>query len=228
VIALTNISKIYQRSDGNAVAALRDVTLEVRPGEFVAVRGPSGSGKSSLLNMIGCLDRPTSGTYRLEGEDLSGYGDQQLSHLRSRKIGFIFQSFNLLPRTTALENVEIPMIYASGRVDRSKALAQLERVGLGTRARHYSHELSGGEQQRVAIARALINDPQLILADEPTGNLDSKAGGEVMSILEDLNREGRTVLLVTHDDSVAASARRTILFKDGVMVEDRATAPSLV
>jgi len=228
MIALTNISKTYQRSDGNSVAALRDVTLEVRPGEFVAVRGPSGSGKSSLLNIIGCLDRPTSGTYRLEGEDLSGYRDQQLSHLRSRKIGFIFQSFNLLPRTTALENVEIPMIYARGRIDRSKALAQLTRVGLGERARHYSHELSGGEQQRVAIARALINDPQLILADEPTGNLDSKAGGEVMSILEDLNREGRTVLLVTHDDSVAARARRTILFKDGVMAEDHATVPSLV
>ena len=226
MIALTDISKTYRRGDGNPVAALRGVSLQVRCGEFVAVRGPSGSGKSSLLNIIGCLDRPTSGTYQLEGEGLAGYSDKQLSHIRSRKIGFIFQSFNLLPRTTALENVEIPMIYAHGRVNRAKALAELARVGLGERARHFSHELSGGEQQRVAIARALINDPQLILADEPTGNLDSKAGAEVMSILADLNREGRTVLLVTHDDAVASCARRAILFQDGALAADHATTVS--
>jgi putative ABC transport system ATP-binding protein len=224
MISLSHIVKTYRRGGGRPVAALQDVSFNVQHGEFVAVRGPSGSGKSSLLNIIGCLDRPTSGTYQLDGEDLSGFSDKQFSAIRSRKIGFVFQSFNLLPRTTALENVEVPMIYGHGRVDGKKALAALARVGLVERANHYGHELSGGEQQRVAIARALINDPQLILADEPTGNLDSAAGAEVMAILAELHQEGRTVLLVTHDDAVAAHAGREIVFQDGVLASDRALA----
>jgi putative ABC transport system ATP-binding protein len=221
MIAVANISKIYQRGDGTPVAALKDVSFEICRGEFVTIRGPSGSGKSSLLNIIGCLDKPTSGAYSLDGEELSGYSDKELSRVRSRKIGFVFQSFHLLPRTTALENVEMPMIYSFGRVDSKKAMAALERVGLGNRARHYGTELSGGEQQRVAVARALINDPPLILADEPTGNLDSAAGAEVMAILRQLHEEGRTVVLVTHDDAIAAYAQREILFRDGVLASDR-------
>ena len=228
MISLTNISRTYRRGDGTPVMALQNVSFEVQHGEFVTIRGPSGSGKSSLLNIIGCLDKPTSGTYRLGAQDLSGYSDKNLSRVRASKIGFVFQSFNLLPRTTALENVEIPMIYGAGRVDRKKAMAVLERVGLGARAHHYGTELSGGEQQRVAVARALINDPSLILADEPTGNLDSAAGAEVMSVLRQLNQEGRTVVLVTHDDSVAAYAAREILLKDGVLASDRINAATPV
>lgn len=221
MITVANISKIYRRSDGSSVTALKDVSFEIERGEFVTIRGPSGSGKSSLLNIIGCLDKPTSGTYRLDGEELAGYSDKEFSRVRSRKIGFVFQSFHLLPRTTALENVEMPMIYSFGRVDSKKAMAALERVGLGGRARHYGTELSGGEQQRVAVARALINDPPLILADEPTGNLDSAAGAEVMAILRQLHEEGRTVVLVTHDDAIAAYAQREILFRDGALASDR-------
>jgi putative ABC transport system ATP-binding protein len=224
MIEVTNLGKTYRRGDGTPVAALKAVSFQIDKGEFVTIRGPSGSGKSSMLNIVGCLDRPTSGTYHLNGEELSGYSDKQLSHVRARKIGFVFQSFHLMPRTTALENVEIPMVYGPGRVDRKRALAGLERVGLGGRAHHYGTELSGGEQQRVAIARALINDPPLILADEPTGNLDSAAGAEVMAILRQLHREGRTVVLVTHDDAVAAYAEREILFRDGVLASDRKIA----
>jgi putative ABC transport system ATP-binding protein len=224
MIEVTNLGKTYRRGDGTPVEALKDISFLIERGEFVTIRGPSGSGKSSMLNIVGCLDKPTSGAYRLNGEELSGYSDKQLSHVRAWKIGFVFQSFNLMPRTTALENVEIPMIYGPGRVDRNRAMAALERVGLGERAHHYGTELSGGEQQRVAIARALINDPPLILADEPTGNLDSAAGAEVMAILRQLHREGRTVVLVTHDDAVAAYAEREILFKDGVLASDRKVA----
>ena len=224
MIEVTNLGKTYRRGDGTPVAALKAVSFQIDKGEFVTIRGPSGSGKSSMLNIVGCLDRPTSGTYRLNGEELSGYSDKQLSHVRARKIGFVFQSFHLMPRTTALENVEFPVVYGPGRVDRKRALAGLERVGLGGRAHHYGTELSGGEQQRVAIARALINDPPLILADEPTGNLDSAAGAEVMAILSQLHREGRTVVLVTHDDAVAAYAEREILFRDGVLASDRKIA----
>jgi putative ABC transport system ATP-binding protein len=224
MIEVTHLGKTYRRGDGTPVEALKDISFLIERGEFVTIRGPSGSGKSSMLNIVGCLDKPTSGTYRLNGEELSGYSDKQLSHVRAWKIGFVFQSFNLMPRTTALENVEIPMIYGSGRVDRKRAMAALERVGLGERAHHYGTELSGGEQQRVAIARALINDPPLILTDEPTGNLDSAAGAEVMAILRQLHQEGRTLVLVTHDDAVAAYAEREILFKDGVLASDRKIA----
>lgn len=221
MIEVDSISKTYARSDNSAIPALKTVTLSIGRGEFVAVRGASGSGKSTLLNILGCLDRPTSGHYRLNGEDVAHYSDKQLSRIRNAKIGFIFQSFNLLPRSTALENVEIPMVYRDGHVDHNRAGLALERVGLKARAEHFATELSGGEQQRVAIARALINDPALILADEPTGNLDQNAGREVMQLLEDLHQEGRTILLVTHDDGVAAHARREVLLRDGAIVSDR-------
>jgi putative ABC transport system ATP-binding protein len=221
MISLKNIGKVYQRNDGASVLALHDVSFEVQRGEFVTLRGPSGSGKSSLLNIIGCLDRPTSGTFELEGIALAGLADRELSQIRSRRIGFVFQAFHLLPRSTALENVELPMIYSGRPVNRTKALEALARVGLRDRADHYSAELSGGQQQRVALARALSNDPALILADEPTGNLDSAAGQEVMSLLVSLNEEGRTIVLVTHDDAVAAYANREIRLCDGRVIEDR-------
>jgi putative ABC transport system ATP-binding protein len=228
MIEVDNISKIYLRGGHDMVQALRSVSFHLNPGEFVVVRGASGSGKSTLLNILGCLDSPTAGSYRLDGEDVAGYSDKQLARVRNSKIGFIFQSFNLLPRTTALENVEIPMVYYNGAVDRKRALRALERVGLGGRASHFASELSGGEQQRVAVARALINSPALILADEPTGNLDLKAGQEVMSLLTDLHREGRTVLLVTHDGAVAAYAEREIVLRDGSIVSDHAGVGSFV
>lgn len=221
MIEAENISKTYSRGEAGTVAALEAISFHIGPGEFVAVRGSSGSGKSTLLNIVGCLDQPSAGSYRLHGEDVSKYGDKQLSRIRNAKIGFIFQSFNLLPRTTALENVEIPMVYRDGHVDRLRALAALERVGLSSRAHHFATQLSGGEQQRVAIARALINSPALILADEPTGNLDANAGREIMGLLEDLHSEGRTILLVTHDDAIAASASREIHLRDGKIIFDR-------
>jgi putative ABC transport system ATP-binding protein len=225
VIELSGVSKTYTRADGTSVAALQHLDLVIAAGELVAVRGASGSGKSSLLNILGCLDTPTAGAYRLAGEDVASYPDRLLSRLRSRRIGFVFQSFNLLPRTTAAENVELPMAYAGWPVDRAKALALLARVGMGHRAFHYSTELSGGEQQRVAVARAMINDPPLILADEPTGNLDAASGAEVMRLLTELNAEGRTVILVTHDDDVAAYARRQLELRDGVLVKDSLLPP---
>jgi putative ABC transport system ATP-binding protein len=222
MIEAENISKTFVRGESGNVEALKNISLRIAPGEFVVIRGASGSGKSTLLNILGCLDPPTEGKYRLDGEDVGRYDDKELSRVRNAKIGFIFQSFNLLPRTTALENVEIPMVYSQGRVDRRKALAALERVGLAARASHFATELSGGEQQRVAVARALINSPPLILADEPTGNLDLNSGREVMSLLRDLHIEGHTILLVTHDDAVAAYGSREILLRDGFVVSDRA------
>jgi len=224
VIDLRDVSKVYRRGDGTPVAAVRDVSLAIQAGEFVTIRGASGSGKSSLLNILGCLDTPTTGSYRLAGEDVSQYSDRRRSATRNRRIGFIFQSFNLLPRTTALENVEIPMVYSGRRIDHRKALAVLERVGLGARADHFATELSGGEQQRVAIARALINDPPLLLADEPTGNLDSASGESIMRVLRDLHGDGRTIVLVTHDGHVAGHAKRELLLCDGALVSDRTLA----
>ena len=226
MIEIENISKSYSRSQTGVVTPLKDASFTIAPGEFVIVRGASGSGKSTLLNILGCLDRPTSGRYRLDGEDVSNLNDKQLSRVRNARIGFIFQSFNLLPRTTAIENVEVPMVYGNGHVDRKKAQASLERVGLGNRKNHFATELSGGEQQRVAIARALINTPALILADEPTGNLDVAAGEEVMGLLQALNREGRTILLVTHDNAVAAYASREIFLRDGSIVSDTSQLPA--
>ena len=224
MIEAESISKTFVRGESGTVEALKNVSLRIAPGEFVVVRGVSGSGKSTLLNILGCLDPPTQGSYRLDGEDVARYDDKQLSRLRNAKIGFIFQSFNLLPRTTALENVEIPMVYSQGKVDRQKALAALERVGLAARASHFATELSGGEQQRVAVARALINSPALILADEPTGNLDLNSGREVLRLLCDLHTEGHTILLVTHDDAVAAYGSREILLRDGLVVSDEVRA----
>jgi putative ABC transport system ATP-binding protein len=228
MIEVEDISKTYAHGEHGTVQALKAVSFRIAPGEFVAVRGASGSGKSTLLNILGCLDLPTAGSYRLDGEDVARHSDKQLARVRNAKIGFIFQSFNLLLRTTALENVEIPMVYGQGFVDRKKAMAALQRVGLAARANHFSSELSGGEQQRVAVARALINSPALVLADEPTGNLDLNAGREVMGLLSDLHHEGRTILLVTHDDAVAACASREIILRDGSVVSDHRRVVSLV
>lgn len=222
MIEAKEIEKIYYRGDGTPVPALTDVSFSISDGEFVTIRGKSGSGKSSLMNILGCLDTPTAGSYLLAGENVSGYDDQQRSHLRGRRIGFVFQSFNLLPRTTALENVEVPALYTDEPVDRERARNLLQRVGLGDRAEHYVTELSGGEQQRVAIARALMNDPPLLLADEPTGNLDSAASDSIMQLLKDLNRDGRTIVVVTHDEATAAYADRELLIQDGRIASDRA------
>ena len=227
MIKLDHIAKTYQRGDGSAVNALVDVSFSIEPGEFVTIRGASGSGKSSLLNILGCLDTPSSGTFLLDGEDVSKFSDEERSKLRSQKIGFVFQSFNLLPRTTVAENVELPALYAERELDRAKALSLLSRVGLDQRSDHFSTELSGGEQQRVAIARALMNDPDLILADEPTGNLDSVAGQSVMELLTSLNEEGKTIILVTHDEETASFARRTLLIKDGRIADKSEDAIAL-
>jgi putative ABC transport system ATP-binding protein len=218
MIQVDHLSKIFS-TKGGPVDVLRNVSFRIAKGEFVAIRGASGSGKSSLLNVLGCLDGPTSGSYRLAGEDVLALDDGSLSRIRAHKIGFIFQSFNLLQRTTAVENVELPMIYADRPVDRPAAMSALKRVGLAPRADHFPAQLSGGEQQRVAIARALINDPAVILADEPTGNLDRAAGDNVMEILEALHAEGRTIVMVTHDDKVAERASRTLTLHDGMLME---------
>src|SRR6202795_3848991 len=220
MIQVSKVCKTYARGGGSVVHALSEISLAIADREFVSIRGASGSGKSTLLNILGCLDVPSSGTYLLANEDVSHHSDRELSRVRAERIGFIFQSFNLLPGTTARENVELPMIYAKGRVSRKKALDLLERVGLQDRANHFASELSGGQQQRVAIARALVNDPPLILADEPTGNLDTTASNEVMNILQELQREGRTIILVTHDDVVASFAGREIVLRDGAIGAD--------
>jgi putative ABC transport system ATP-binding protein len=225
MIEIEHLEKTYRRDDGTPVTALKDISFNIASGEFVTVRGTSGSGKSSLLNILGCLDVPTTGHYRLAGEDVSSYTDQQRSHLRSKRIGFVFQSFNLLARTTALENVEVPALYSDGKVDRDKARALLTRVGLADRAEHFISELSGGEQQRVAIARALMNDPPLLLADEPTGNLDDASGQSIMTLLTELHDEGRTVIIVTHDEATAAYAKRELLIRDGLIASDVQTTP---
>jgi len=226
MIEIDNVTKTYLKDGKNEVKALDRVTLTISAGEFVAIAGQSGSGKSSLLNVLGCLDRPTSGRYRLDDVDVASLDDDALSELRNAKIGFVFQSFNLLPRTTALENVELPLLYSQRPFERRRAEAALDTVGLGDRKSHFASELSGGEQQRVAIARALINDPALVLADEPTGNLDSRAGLEIMALLQDLNRKGRTIVMVTHDPALAEHAQRIVRVKDGRIEGDAAvTAP---
>ncbi len=220
VIEIENVKKIYQLG-AVEVTALNGVSLEVKTGEMVAVTGPSGSGKSTLMNIIGCLDAPTSGTYVLDGVDVSKLNDDAQAKIRNQKIGFVFQTFNLLPRTTALDNVELPMVYAGAPDRRKRALAALQSVGLADRVRHHPNELSGGQQQRVAIARALVNNPSIILADEPTGNLDSKSGAEIIGIFKSLNREqGLTVILVTHDPNIAAQAQRIIPMRDGLIVDN--------
>jgi len=222
VIEANNLTKVYHMGDVE-VHALRGLSLKIARGEVVAIMGPSGSGKSTLMNIIGCLDHPSSGEYILDGEDVSNLRDDQLASIRNRKVGFIFQSFNLLSRTSALLNVELPMRYAGitrGRKDRARQA--LEAVGLGDRVHHRPNELSGGQQQRVAIARALVNDPAILLADEPTGNLDSKSGEEIMRLLLDLNRDrGTTLIIVTHDPEVAARTQRVIHIRDGVVEEAR-------
>jgi putative ABC transport system ATP-binding protein len=223
---MRDVEKVY-RMDGVEVRALRGISLEIHPGEFVAIMGPSGSGKSTCMNIIGCLDRPTAGTYALNGTDVSTLDDVALARLRNRQIGFVFQSFNLLPRTPAVENVELPMIYAGVAGRRQKALAALEAVGLRDRASHLPTQLSGGEQQRVAIARALVMSPRIILADEPTGNLDSTTAEEIMRLLGRLSREGITIVLVTHEADIAGHTRRLVQFKDGHIVRDGQTAALL-
>lgn len=223
MIEVENLCKTYQL--GNVeVFALNNATFSFGRGEFVAIMGPSGSGKSTLMNLLGCLDLPTSGTYRLDGTNIQGMTADQLAEVRNRRIGFVFQNFNLLPRASALENIELPLLY--GRVPDSakKAMAALDRVGLAERARHNPSELSGGERQRVAIARAIVNEPAIILADEPTGNLDSKTGKEIMNIFEQLNQDGVMVLLVTHEREIAQYARHILLMRDGKIVKNAAIA----
>jgi len=214
MIELENITKVY-RMGKVEVPALRGVSLSIAEGELVAIIGASGSGKSTLMNVIGCLDKPTSGRYILEGVDVGRLNDNQLARLRNKKIGFVFQDYSLLSRATALSNVELPLVYGGGRNKRKQAMEALERVGLGRRANHKPTELSGGEQQRVAIARALVNNPQIILADEPTGNLDSVATAEIISIFRQLNRDGITLVVITHEVDIAGQAQRTIHMLDG-------------
>ena len=221
IISIDHLVKIYKLGDYE-IHALREINLLIEKGEFVAIMGPSGSGKSTLMNILGCLDKPTSGKYLLEGKDVSVLDRNSLAGIRNSKIGFVFQSFNLLSRTTALENVELPLLYngTSPKENIKKAKKALSLVGLEGRENHYPNKLSGGQQQRVAIARALVNDPAIILADEPTGNLDSRTSVEVMEIFQSLNAKGITIILITHEKDIAAFAKRNITFRDGKIVRD--------
>jgi putative ABC transport system ATP-binding protein len=223
IVSLVDVHKTY-RTGEMEVPAVRGVSIEIKRGEFVALMGASGSGKSTLMNILGCLDRPTTGHYILDGADISGLDRDRLADIRNRKIGFVFQNFNLLPRTSARENVELPLIYSAQRLThaelREKADRVLASVGLAGREDHHPSQLSGGQQQRVAIARALINEPEVLLADEPTGNLDSRTSVEIMAIFQQLNARGITVIMVTHEQDIAAYAKRNVMMRDGVLLDD--------
>ena len=221
LISAKDLYKIYKLGDID-VHALNGVSIDISEGEFVSIMGASGSGKSTFMNIIGCLDRPTSGVYRLEGQEVSGLSHDELAEIRNSKIGFVFQSFNLLSRTTARENVELPMIYGNTSREKRSELAQkaLDILGLSGRELHFPSQLSGGQQQRVAIARAIVNNPSIVLADEPTGNLDSAISAEIMEIFKTLNSEGKTIVMITHEREIAQHAERILVFKDGVVVEE--------
>ena len=221
LIQITEISKIY-RMGAETINALQSITLQIQKGEYIAFMGPSGSGKSTLMNIIGCLDRPTSGNYILNGQDVSNLNENELADIRNKEIGFVFQTFNLLPRSSSLDNVALPLVYAGiGKSQRDKkAMASLESMGLGDRALHKPNELSGGQQQRVAIARALVNDPAIILADEPTGNLDSKTSFGIMELFQELHQKGNTIIVVTHENDIAHFAQRIVHLNDGSISSD--------
>jgi putative ABC transport system ATP-binding protein len=224
IIRIVELHRAYQMG-AELIRALNGVSLEIRRNEYVAIMGPSGSGKSTMMNLLGCLDTPTAGEYWLNGQEVSGLSDDELARVRNREIGFVFQTFNLLPRATALHNVELPLVYAGARARerRERAVEALERVGLGHRMEHRPNELSGGQRQRVAIARALVNRPSILLADEPTGNLDSTTSEEIMRVFADLHRAGQTVIMVTHEPDIAAHAERVVVLRDGRVETDRLT-----
>jgi len=230
LVRLIDLHKVY-RTGEMEVPAVRGVSLEIKPGEFVALMGASGSGKSTLMNILGCLDRPTTGHYILDGADVSGLDRDQLADIRNRKIGFVFQNFNLLPRTSARENVELPLVYSAQRLTNAELRERADRVlvsvGLSGREDHHPSQLSGGQQQRVAIARALINEPEVLLADEPTGNLDSRTSVEIMAIFQQLNERGITVIMVTHEPDIAAYAKRNVMMRDGVILDDHVVSRRL-
>jgi putative ABC transport system ATP-binding protein len=219
MIQLKNVSKVYNGNGEKPVIALNEASLVIKKGEFIAITGPSGSGKSTLMNILGMLDKPTQGEYYFESKDVNALDENEMADIRNRKIGFVFQKFHLLPKTTAVENVELPLLYSNKKNIRKYALSALQKVGLSDRLTHRDNELSGGQQQRVAIARALVNEPDIIFADEPTGNLDFASGQEIMKILQELHSAGKTIVVITHDMSVAAYAKRTIHIHDGLITE---------